>query len=225
MHSILLSVLIATAAGGSSSGVIVQTQTERFDMQVREDFFAGFAGNQAALERAMSLCERTLKENPAHAEALVWHGSGLLFRAGQAFGAGNMNQGEDLWRRGLAEMDRAVELAPNDVAVLIPRGATLLEVSRATPPDIARPLLARAVADYEKVRTRQQPYFATLSAHARGELLFGLAEGLHRLGETDKARRYFQQVLDDARGSDRTAHAAALLAGEKPAEMRCVGCH
>jgi tetratricopeptide (TPR) repeat protein len=225
--SVVLVLLTIAAAGSMDSHAVgpLALQTGRFDLQVREDFFAGFAGNQAAFERAMNLCERTLQKDPNHPEALVWHGSGLLFRAGQAFGSGKAAQGEELWARGLDEMDRAVGFAPNDVAVLIPRGATLLEVSRATPSDVAKPLLERAIADYEKVHALQQPYFATLSPHARGELLFGLAEGLHRLGEAATARKYFQQVLDEAEGSGRVAHARALLAGETPKQMRCVGCH
>lgn len=222
----VVSLAIALGTVTDSRAVVPQAgQTGRFDTRVREDFFAGFAGNQAAFERAMALCERTLQTDPNHAEALVWHGSGLLFRAGQAFGGGRMSEGEELWARGMREMDTAVGLAPDSVAVLIPRGATLLEVSRATPPDIAKPLLERAVGDYEKVHNLQRSYFATLSAHARGELLFGLAEGLHRLGQTEKARKYFQQVIDGAEGSGRVPHARAMLAGETPKPMRCVGCH
>jgi hypothetical protein len=150
---------------------------------------------------------------------------GLLFRAGQPFAGGKADQGERQWMQGLDEMDRAVALAPDDVAVLIPRGATLLEVSRKTPADVAKPLLERAVADYERVRGLQTAYFMTLSAHARGELLFGLADGSYRLGDTAKARVYFQQVVDEAAGSGRVPHAQAALAGEKPSQTRCVGCH
>lgn len=226
--AIVIGVMVTTAITRSVAPHAATPQassTERFDTRVRADFFDGFAGDRVAFERAMALCERTLKDNPKHPEALVWHGSGLLFRAGEAFGAGNAQEGERLWARGLGEMDEAVELAPDSVGVLIPRGATLLETSRYAPPELARPLLERAVGDYTKVRALQEPIFATLSAHARGELLFGLAEGLYRLGETDKARRYFQSVLDEAGGSGRTAHARAFLAGERPAQLRCVGCH
>ena len=65
-------VLLAIAATGSLDSHAVgplALQTGRFDMQVREDFFAGFSGNQAAFERAMSLCERTLQKDPNHPEA------------------------------------------------------------------------------------------------------------------------------------------------------------
>lgn len=83
------------------------------------------AGDQARFDRAMKLCEETLSRNPRHAEALVWHGAGLMFLAGQAFRRNDPQTGRTLWERGLREMDEAVGLAPENVGVLIPRGATL----------------------------------------------------------------------------------------------------
>ena len=47
-------------------------QPERFDERVREFFFAGFAGNEDALERGMAICEETLAADPDHPPALVW---------------------------------------------------------------------------------------------------------------------------------------------------------
>ena len=40
---------------------------ERFDQLVRGDFFAGFAGNQEALTRAMEACDDALAQNPQNA--------------------------------------------------------------------------------------------------------------------------------------------------------------
>src|SRR5215813_11117030 len=182
--------------GGSANGRAAQkassnSQTssgqsdsrERFDFLVRADFFAGFAGDQAALDRAMKVCEDTLAKNPNHAEALVWNGGGLVFRAGQAFTRSDIRTGTELWDKGLAEMDRAVDLSPNNVGVLIPRGASLLTVSRFVPDKTtSRSLLEKGIGDYEKVLQIQQPYFSKLSSHARSELLIGLAEGWARLG-------------------------------------------
>src|SRR3954447_12577072 len=76
---------------------------ERFDTAVRTDFFAGFAGDSARLQKGMEACEQALAKNPGHAEALVWRGSGLFFQAGQAFAAGDMARGGELSGRGLAE--------------------------------------------------------------------------------------------------------------------------
>ena len=56
----------------------------RFDDIVRSDFFAGFRGDAARLERGMKRCEEALAADPNHADALVWHGAGLMFLAGEA---------------------------------------------------------------------------------------------------------------------------------------------
>lgn len=202
---------------------------ERFDFLVRADFFAGYAGDQAALDRGMKVCEDTLAKNPNHAEALVWHGGGLVFNAGQAFQKADIRKGIELWDRGLKEMDRAVELEPASVGVLIPRGASLLTASRFVQDKAAgRALLEKGVGDYEKVLELQKPYFARLSGHARGELLFGLAEGWARLGNTEKARGYFQRIAGECKDSGRHPQAAAwlekgTLSGTDP--MSCTGCH
>jgi len=134
----------------------------------------------------------------------------------------------ETWSRGLKEMDEAVALEPENVGVLIPRGATLLVASRfARPENEARRLLTLAVGDYEKVLQLQTGYFAKLSGHARGELLFGLAEGRQRLGDEAQARAYFQRLAGDAPGSARQKQAASYLeTGKLTASTEsCVGCH
>lgn len=200
----------------------------RFDYLIRADFLAGAAGDLARFERAMKLCEETLAANPLHAEALVWHGSGLVFLSGQAVKRKDRETARELLARGLTEMDQAAALKPENVGVLIPRAATLSAVSRALrDPDRARPLLETAVGDYEKVLVLQAPYFERLSVHVRGELLAGLAEGWHRLGQIEKARGYLQRIVAELPGSRYEAKARAWLergpaAGER---LSCGGCH
>ena len=201
---------------------------QRFDYVVRADFFAGVAGDETRLKKAMDTCERTLAENPKHPEALVWHGAGLLVQSGQAFQKGDMATGGQLWQRGLAEMNEAAALAPDTPGVLIPRAATLFEATRNMPPAAARPLLESAVANYERVLAIQAPYFETLGDHPKGELLFGLAEGSARLGRLDQARAYFQRLITDAPGSGQTPKAKQWIeSGTIPKSngTSCVGCH
>jgi hypothetical protein len=201
---------------------------QRFDLVVRTDFFAGFAGDQARLAKGMEACERMLATMPNHAEALVWHGSGLAFNAGMAFQKGDMKTGVELWQRGMEEMDKAVALEPDSVGVRIPRGALLLQASRNMPPDMGRPLLEKAVGDYEHVLALQSAYFSTLGDHPKGELLFGLAEGFSRLGNGDKARGYFERLIADAPTSGQAPKARTWLAtGAVPKSegLGCVGCH
>ena len=201
---------------------------QRFDYLVRADFFAGAAGDEARLAKVLEICEQALEKNPNHAEARVWHGAALLVRAGQAFQKGDMSAGGPLFDRSVKEMNEALALAPNNPGVLIPRGAVLLQATQNMPPQMARPLLQSALDNYERALEIQAPTFAALGDHAKGELLFGLAEGWSRLGDTEKARRYFERVIADAPSSGQTPKARAWIeTGSIPKTdgMQCVGCH
>jgi tetratricopeptide (TPR) repeat protein len=225
--------LLATACGGSSSPAPAPAQAaapvkpERFDMLVRDDFFAGLLENdQAALDRAMKLCEDTLARDPRHAEAMVWHGGGLILRAGAAFRAGDKQKGMKLWSDGLAEMDRAVALSPDDVGTRIPRGATLLAASPFVPEPQRTQLLDKGLGDYERVLELQKDHFERLGRHARMQLLYGLADGWNRRGDQARARRYFERVREVAPDSPYGQRAEAFLAGKtEPSPVACGGCH
>src|SRR5438034_4330890 len=130
---VTLTLALTIAAGQPAP----QPGVQRFDYLVRADFFAGVAGDEARMKKAIDLCDRTLAENPNHPEALVWHGAATLVQSGQAFRKGDLAKGGELWGRGLEEMNRAAALAPDNVGVLIPRGATLLEATRNLKPDAA----------------------------------------------------------------------------------------
>jgi|SRR5579871_1004810 len=200
---------------------------ERFDLKVRNDFFAGFAGDKDALTRGMKACETALAENPKNAQALVWHGGGLLFQAGTAFQGGDQQKGMELWPRGLKEMQTAVDLEPDNVAVRIPRGATLLASSRFTPPEFGKPLLVDGVADYQRTYDLQKAVFATLGSHPRGELLFGLAEGYSRLGDEANATKYFEQIKRDLPDTAYAKRADLWMQNKSlpVAQTGCIGCH
>jgi len=200
---------------------------QRFDYKVRDDFFAGVSGDKQALQRAMKTCEDALKEDSGSSQALVWHGTILYFQSGQAFMAGDSQKGMDLYQRGLKEMESAVAAAPDDIGVRAPRGAVLLAGTRSMPPEMARPLILKAVADYEHTLDLQADYWSTLDTHSRGELLFGIAEGSSRAGDEAKAKSYFERIQKEL---PETVYAkrAAMWLGTKflPASQTgCVGCH
>jgi tetratricopeptide (TPR) repeat protein len=219
LSTIRLTLLMAAAAA-----LFAQ---DRFDMTVRDDFFAGFAGNRAALGRGMKKCEEILAANPKDAEAMVWHGSGIFFESGQAAQKQDYPQAAELYKRGLDEMAAAVALAPESVAVVIPRGATLLTASHFIPGDNGKELLKTGLADYEKVYQLQRSYFDTLPGHASGELLFGLAEGYQRMGDEARAREWFQKlasITDPENGHLKQAK-DYLQSGKLNGPVTCVGCH
>jgi len=214
----------ATARGAAP--VAAGRVDERFEYQVRADYFDGVRGDRAALERAIKVCEDTLAHHPDHVEAMVWHGAGLLARASFAFRAGDAASGMKQYGQGLAEMDRAVELAPSNVGVRIPRGAVVLATAPYVPEPEKSRLLQRGVADYEVTLAAQAAYFSTLTLHAREQLLYGLADGYASLGDPTRARAYAERMTTDAAGSVLIARAGARAAGQAvTGDTPCLQCH
>src|SRR5262249_37294543 len=195
----LIAAAVAVAAGQEPAA-----RPQRVDYLGRARLFAGAAGDEARLQKVIDICERALAEDPQHAEAMVWHGATAIVRAGQAFRKGDTASGQSLFARGMSEMTDATTLAPDKPGVLIPRGAVLLEATRSMPAETARPLLHSAVSNYEHVLELQRATFASLGDHAKGELLFGLADGWMRIGDTEKARAYFERLISEAPTSGQT---------------------
>jgi hypothetical protein len=202
----------------------------RFDALVRDDFFAGMMGDAARLDRGMKFTEEILATNPKHADALVWHGGGLLARAAQAYTKGDASAGDSLWMRGLKEMNDAVAFEPNNMAIKIGRSATLIGLAQSgwDPSDAGgRALLLSALNDYEKVYQWQKPFFQKISMHSRGELLFGLASGWSILGEREKALKYLRLIIEEGKGTKYEREAQRWL-DIKPlpvVQHDCTGCH
>jgi hypothetical protein len=199
----------------------------RFDNQVRDLFFSGFAGVTGDLDAGMALCEEALARNPDHPEALVWHGAGTFFRGGMAYREGDRVRGHDLQERGQAEMARAAALKPNHPATLVPRAAMLMGAAQqVSNPAVAEPWLRTAVADYETVVTFHAAAWSTLSVHSAGELLAALAEGWDRLGDAPKSRVYLERIVAELPGTRYAARAQArLAAGQRTERLTCLGCH
>ena len=220
---------LARARQNSAARPAHPREEERFDNLVRDEMFAGMAGDAAAFGRAMKRCEQALAADPKDVQALVWHGSGLVFQAGQLFRSGDFMKGKEVILRGFKEMDDAVVLAPNDIAVLIPRGASLLSYAKnSRDQERARPRLQQGLADYEKALALQSQSWNSMPVHSRGELLSGLAEGWLRAGDAAKARVYAQRIVDDLPGTPYAARAKEFLAASPaPAQLdwNCIGCH
>lgn len=204
---------------------------ERFDLVVREDFFAGFAGNAEALKRGMAKCEEKLKAEPDNAEALVWHGVGLQFQSASYFQKNEMQKGLELMQKGEAEMERAVQLQPKAISVLIPRAAHYVVFSRYAPnQEQQRAMLAKVIRDYEEVHRQRQPLFDQLSEHSRGELLFGLAEAYLRSGGEEnrvKARALLKRAQQEPSYAKEATAWLQAAPDAKPSTFfhTCVGCH
>src|SRR5262245_25743879 len=118
-------ILDMPAAERAPSGPDAAAAPRRFDEIVRPDFFAGFRGDAARLQRGMKRCEEALAADPGNADALVWHGAGLMFLAGEAAARQDFQTAIERATRGREEMDRADRLAPDSLSVLLVRAVTL----------------------------------------------------------------------------------------------------
>lgn len=201
---------------------------KQFDRLVRDDFFAGMTGDTEKLDRAMKNAEEVLARNPKHAQALVWHGGGMIARASMAYRKGDYKLGDELWQRGLQEMNEAVALAPDRIDVIIGRSATIIGLAQAgwdANDKEGRALLESALLGYEKVYQAQRSYFSTISEHSRGELLFGLASGWSILGEHKKAQFYLGRITKETKGSSYEEEARRWIGKRQVIEHDCRGCH
>ncbi len=201
--------------------------TPRFDEIVRPDFFAGFRGDAARLERGMKRCEEALATDPGNADALVWHGAGLMFLAGEAAARQDFQTARERAVRGREEMDRADRLAPDSLSVMLVRAVTL----SASAPNVrdraqGQAMQKSAVDAFERALVIQTPYLDRMSEHSRGELLAGLAEGWSRLGEADRARGYLQRIVKELPETRYSTRARAWLEdGPQSGPLTCLTCH
>jgi hypothetical protein len=226
----LIFVAVLSVAASRQSASIALQQEETLDTIVRNDFFAGMMGDKVRLERGMKYCEDLLAKNSKHAEALVWHGGGLLVRAVHAYTAGDNATGDKLWNTGIEEMNNAAALEPKNMRIKIGRSATLIGYAQSgwDPTDSrSRVLLESALVDYEAVYRWQKPNFSDVPIHSRGELLFGLATGWSILGNDKKAREYLILILKDCKNSPYEIEARRWLGKKWPVVVQhdCIGCH
>jgi tetratricopeptide (TPR) repeat protein len=208
-----------------SSGLLLSQ--DRFDMKVRNYFFAGLAGDAASLQKGMTICEEILASDPKQPEALVWHGMGLVSESRTAFQKGDQQNGAAMWQRGLDEMDQAEAVAPNDLGVRIVRGAVLLIASQYVPSEAAHPLIEKGLSDYEKAYSIQGPDLSHLGTHKSGELMIGIADAYARLGQPDKAQPWFERIQKELPGTPYASSAGIWLETKTlaPRQAGCLSCH
>jgi len=215
-----LPVLIAAA-------LLLGAQPARYDYKVRDMYFAAFTGDKEALAKAMVITEATLKENPNHAEALVWHGAGIFFQSADKFRTGDMQAGMELMTKGSGMMDRAVELEPKNIGVRIPRGSAYFAASRNMPPQMGQPLVEKALADFESSWDLQKDDLSQFSQHSIGELWIGIAGGNARLGKKERAAEFFTMAKEKLPNTAWSAKAEKWFAEGKltARDAQCTGCH
>ncbi len=167
----------------------------KFDITLQADFTKAMSGDAAARTRAMERADKILASNPTDAETLVWRGSANAAGAGKAFQSGNYQEGWMQWQKGLGEMDKAVELAPNSFIVRIVRGSTYINAAKRFPdPAVAKDLRDKGVADYEKILNMTDEKSVNMAATQKPRILNSLIEAYEKTGDTAKAAVYREQL-------------------------------
>lgn len=168
----------------------------------------------------MDTCEKTLAQNPNHPAALVYHGIGLLVQS-----QGN----SDLFNKGLAEMDRAVELDPDNLGVRIPRSSALMALVRQLPDSPLRQTeLEKARGDFQHAFDVQKDHLDRLGTHPLGELLQNLGDIYSRLDNPTEAEKYYALIRSKLPDTEYGRRASEWMVARQPlpaAKTACVGCH
>jgi len=88
-------------------------------------------------------------------------------------------------------------------------------------------LIDTALSDYEHLYEARKSTLDKMDTHARGELLFGLADGNRRAGNEAKAREWFKRVSSEMKGTPYQKRADSYLQTGTLSveESGCQGCH
>jgi tetratricopeptide (TPR) repeat protein len=217
----LIAIAIATTA--------VALGAQGFDFErVRGDMFAALMGDVAATQRALTVTEQILAGDPQNAPALSAHGLSTVAGASQAFNAGDAARGAAMLQRGMAEMNQAATIAPNDAFVRVVRGLFMQSASRQAPAGQARPMLETAQVDFQFLYDSQVQILDKLGEHRLGELLQALGDIHARLGRVEDAKRFYRMIQQRLPNSEYARRAGEWLQTRTPlppAKTSCVGCH
>lgn len=168
-----------------------QQNNLKFDSALQADFIAGMSGDAASLARAMERADRILATNPNDAETLVWHGAATFLKAGKAFESKNYEEGWTAWQKALTEVNRAVELAPENFQVRMVRGSTYINAFKRVPDQTtAAELRDKGIVDYEKILSFTDAKSVAMAATQKRRIFTGLIEAYENAGNTVKADFY-----------------------------------
>ena len=171
-------------------------------MKVRNYFFAGFCRRRGVAregnEDLRGYAGRRSQE--CRGAGLAWRRS-ILRSPARRFKSKTSRRAASCGRAGLKEMDDAVALAPDQLGVVIPRGAVLLTASQVcSQSGNGAPADRKRRGDFEKTYQLQAPYLDKMGTHPRGELMIGLADGYNRLGNQEKAQEWFERIQKEHAG-------------------------
>jgi hypothetical protein len=195
--------------------------------QLDGGFFAALGGDSAAIQAVLESTAQALAQNANDAEALVEHGFMTVFAGSVAARAGEPD-GMSRIGAGMAEMDRAVALAPDNGRVRVLRGIMLQQASYDAPATVAHPMLENARSDFDRAYALQVDVLDLLGEHRLGELLQIKADIESRLAltaEAEETYRLLSAKLPNTEYAERAGEWLQTRSSLPRNKTTCIGCH
>ncbi|MBL8235051.1 MAG: hypothetical protein JNL98_41500 [Bryobacterales bacterium] len=219
----LLFLTIASAALSAESrpaGITVSTW-------VREEIFAGFmTGDMPRFESGMAKLRDILAVEPNNPAALAWQGGGQVLRAVRAREAGDMQKYRDLYQEAQLQFTKALELAPNNISVLVVSGGTsIMFGDRLAEPD-RQQAFELGYRNYFAASELQKQVMDKLPPHFRGELWSGLALAADRLDKRADREKYIALMKEQLQGTPYPSRAERWANQTRiEGSYMCLSCH
>jgi hypothetical protein len=205
----------------------------RVSTWVREDIFAGFLENDMARHAiGVKKLEAILAANPKAADAIAWQGGSELLYAVRAHDAGDAERFNAHFARAASHFTRAAALAKEipayEQGVLAITGGSWAVFADRVPLAHRTAAWQRVRENYSALRAAQQPTWAKLPVHFRGEIDAGLAQAAQRLGEAELAAKLTAELASALPGTPYAVFAKRWL--DKPetmakSKLTCSTCH
>ena len=156
----------------------------------------GVEGDRKAVKRAKNLFEKLLELEPQNTEALAWYGSVLTLKGRDVlFPVSKLSYVNN----GIEKMDKAVELAPDNINVRMVKAHNSLNL-----PGIFH-RIEIAVTDFEHLLTLREKRQEEFSKSLLAKIFLGLGSAYKRKEDMVKARENWRkavEVLPDSREAD-----------------------
>jgi cytochrome c-type biogenesis protein CcmH/NrfG len=160
----------------------------------------GVAGNDDAVDKGFTCFDKVLQIDPANAVALVYRGSFWTLRARDAWWPFTKMKDVD---KGVDEMDKAVDLAPDNISVRLMRGINSVNL----PSMFHR--LPVALKDFEYMMS--DPRFAGFNPHLQATIYCWAGIAYNSDNQTAKAKELLQKAISADPNSEMARKAESEL--------------
>ncbi len=144
----------------------------------------GVAGNDDAVEKGFTCFDKVLELDPSNAVALAYRGSLWTLRARDAWWPFTKMKDVD---KGVDEMDKAVDLAPDNIPVRLVRGINSIHL-----PSMFR-RLPIALKDFDYMLNDAR--FVRFNPHLQSTIFCWAGIAYHNDGQTTKAKELLQKAI------------------------------